>query len=216
MISDKISSSKIILAIVVLAALGAIAYSVALKKVPPVAVQPTVSPIITPQPTAMEPTLTPTPVITTEPTPNIDISDWKIYRNDKYGFEIKYPSGWIVREETEFDLSKLGNDNIIKASGTEFWLGLGTKNPPAEFFSLQVMNKSIDEAIAFDWTSFGKRTGKSIIIGGTEGEKLNGAFYGTEYVFYNGKTYFFKQFDSIDETDWEKYDRVISTFKFIK
>lgn len=24
----------------------------------------------------------------------IDTSDWKIYRNEKYGFEVKYPSTW--------------------------------------------------------------------------------------------------------------------------
>jgi len=26
--------------------------------------------------------------------PEIDTSDWKVYRNEKYGFEVKYPSQW--------------------------------------------------------------------------------------------------------------------------
>ena len=29
-----------------------------------------------------------------------DISKWKIYRNDKYGFEVKYPDTWAVHSST--------------------------------------------------------------------------------------------------------------------
>lgn len=32
---------------------------------------------------------------TTEP---IDTSDWKTYRNEEYGFEVKYPSDWKYRD----------------------------------------------------------------------------------------------------------------------
>jgi len=35
----------------------------------------------------------------TEEESEIDISDWKIYRNEKYGFEIKYPPNWDYNEE---------------------------------------------------------------------------------------------------------------------
>lgn len=30
------------------------------------------------------------------PTPEVDTSDWKTYRNEKYGYEIKYPPNWEV------------------------------------------------------------------------------------------------------------------------
>ncbi len=65
-----------------------------------VPVQPTPSPTIA---STLEPTSTPSPTPISTPTPDevseADTSDWKTYRNDKYGFEIKYPVNWKLSEE---------------------------------------------------------------------------------------------------------------------
>lgn len=73
------------------------------------------------------------PVGTIPKAPEIDISDWKTYRNEKYGFEIKYPKTWIetwvgpsgsTPEEIGF-----GKDDIfyrmgiVVTSGSEFQKG---------------------------------------------------------------------------------------------
>jgi len=47
--------------------------------------------------------------ITPETTPTeprkVDTSDWKIYRNEKYGFEMKYPKSWSVLEVNDLHVS---------------------------------------------------------------------------------------------------------------
>lgn len=47
-----------------------------------------------PVPTAI-PTLSPTPTPTPTPTPD-PTADWKTYRNEEYGYKIKYPPNWKI------------------------------------------------------------------------------------------------------------------------
>ncbi len=50
----------------------------------------------------LSPTVTQTSTSIPVVTPNTDISDWKIYKNEKYGFEIKYPPS--LKPTAEFDV----------------------------------------------------------------------------------------------------------------
>lgn len=57
------------------------------------------------------------------PTPT---ADWKVYRNEKYGYEIKYPADWIYKEFGEMDR------RIID------YVGFRPKNSKSEFGDLGI------------------------------------------------------------------------------
>lgn len=42
--------------------------------------------------------ISPTPIATSTPKEKIDTSDWKVYRNDEFGFEFMYPSDWTISD----------------------------------------------------------------------------------------------------------------------
>jgi len=51
---------------------------------------------VNPTPSPPPPTPSPTQPQATSTQPQIDTSNWKTYRNEEYGFEVKYPGDWEV------------------------------------------------------------------------------------------------------------------------
>lgn len=71
----------IIVAVVVLIGAG-VGYLVVKKR----------TPITTPE----------TPAVSTQETITDETTDWKIYRNEEYGFEFKYPPTWFIFESSNY------------------------------------------------------------------------------------------------------------------
>src|SRR3989344_8749741 len=56
----------------------------------------------------------------TTPAPVNQIADWETYRNEKYGFEVKYPPNWVVVEDYQnstplINIIKQKDDNVGEA-----------------------------------------------------------------------------------------------------
>ncbi len=52
----------------------------------------------------------------------IDTSGWQVYRNEEYGYELRYPKNWAIEDSTTFSFR-------IKNDGSYFWLSM----PPLGF-----------------------------------------------------------------------------------
>ncbi|MEK7650726.1 MAG: hypothetical protein AAB364_02560 [Patescibacteria group bacterium] len=82
------------------------------------------------QPSATAPILnTPDNSFTTKPAPVVDeTKDWKTYKNEKYGFEFKYPTSWKLSE------------NIVEVY------------PGASFFGVRIEDLSVSGDVTMSFT----------------------------------------------------------------
>lgn len=109
----------------------------------------------------VEPTVVESVSITTEEP--IDISDWKTYRNEKYGYSMKYPSNWYVDTRfSEKDFSKRGSEEDPDFIGGDTLFSnypgayeFNLDNRPIDIREINLMVFKIDQNIAYDQFKYG-------------------------------------------------------------
>lgn len=171
--------------------LGLTAYILSFEKTPDVIVQPEPDASVNPNPSD---------------NPEIDISNWKTYSNEEYGFEFKYPEDFKVYDDYP--------DKSAVFIGTS-----ETNRSPNEGVSMKIIDKEITVAID-------EAKNRDEITNVLEEKKdfLNGIEFNklvlTSAIGYNDAHYFFvksgKNYEIILDNDNEIQNQILSTFKFTK
>jgi hypothetical protein len=133
-----------------------------------------------------------------------NLKNWKTYKNEEYGFEIKYPfeySFW----EASYSPDKAELIDI----------GFQPGNIQGSVLSLTILNIPVTALAQYENGLYGEHIDERIKLGNLTGTKFSGSHPRMIGITKDIHTFFFKC-DGIREEDLEIFDLMLSTFKFSK
>jgi len=172
----------------------------------------------------------PCPAAKLSPTPADETTNWKTYTNKKYGFELRYPAEWNITENSDRDPNiieiypsneKISNAESSESPFTEIRIVI-KDNPRALSYKDFALEEEKAMYASGDFISTLK-FGGSISVGGVQTEIVTGHLptWSTKGVYlpYKDKMYTILASNSEGRSDVqkmieEKFDEIISTFKF--
>lgn len=164
---------------------------------------------------------------------SVDTNNWKTYRNEKYEFEFKYPSSWYLHDRDTFKgnfvvlLKTEDFPNIESESyALEHQITVGVNNMKGAYDK-----KLTQEEYIQDISSDNDYTGKPTSIKWVKINKFNmfrvehkneNMFHTLSYYYFNdGKVFNFYLYPFSDSdmnslSDFEDFEKMVTTFKFTK
>jgi len=131
-----------------------------------------------------------------------ETADWKTYRNEEYGFEIKYPEDWYINE-------RKGND-VLTPWFTIVELILNEKEPDKyekPFTSINIQNEKF---------VLGTRDWKEFKLGQIDAEISCDTKIGCEIIFWSSNLQSFYIKTKNDPFFDKITNQILSTFRFLE
>jgi len=137
--------------------------------------------------------------------PEVDTSDWQTYRNEEYGFELKYPGDYDYWEASYPPNSQ---------SGLLIDIGFRPDDIQGSVFVVRVSGLSLENLIVKNPSSYGEITNDKIEVDESTGIKFSGHLPRIIGLEKDNYTFFFET-SGIRKKDALVFDQILSTFKFI-
>ena len=143
-----------------------------------------------------------------------DISDWKVYRNEKYGFEVKYPNNYILEKNSEESINfwtedryKLNSEIILSKGASRLSHNLGI-----EVANEKWSKEKIDENLKNNEVQK-----EEIYLNNIKIIKfLKKSDEGNIYLNCIQKNNIYIVIYKNDSTSEKEFNQILSTFKFIE
>jgi len=139
-----------------------------------------------------------------------DLQNWKTYRNEEYGFSIKYPNNWIVEQSTDYagevEFVGIGDENFGNLTG-DYRMVI--------FFPKYVEQDIISVGSQFESTSARR---ENIEVNGLDALKVTVttpslAGWKSQRVYITGGQYIYAIAADLDN---QTENQILSTFVFIE